>query len=123
MPHSAESVAMGTMELFDDDVPPQVPRVIEEKVSLNVSCKISVPRETQTNQVEETREDNHNFIGNVNVLMIARNSRLNFDLPLIEWNALVSLIPESFLVEESGGDIVAAQTEPCFLGGNKNAYG
>ena len=109
----AENVAMGSLELVDDDGPPNVPQTTEDKSSLKIKHNIVPQRVAQNYQDEVNREEiNQNFIREVDVPPVRGNSHSNVDVTLLERNASVLIIPEAFLVEGRGDDIVAACAEP-----------
>ena len=89
VPYTAESVARGSLELLDDDSPPQVSAMIEVKVSPEVNYNIAMQRETQTIQDERNPKVNQNLMGKVDAPMTTRNSQSNANLSLIKQNALV----------------------------------
>ena len=86
---------------------------MEDKSSLKIKNNILPQRVAQNNQDEVNCEEiNHYFIHEVDILTVTRNKNSNVKVTLLERNALVLIIPEAFLVEGRGEDIVAACAQP-----------
>ena len=73
---------------------------MEEKITLMMNQNIAIQRETQTIQDEGNHEVDQRLIGEVDVPVLKRNSQLSINHSLVKQNALVSIIPKTFLVEE-----------------------